>query len=272
MVFGLGIAVGVLLALFQGRAAAIAPVFVSLLLVYYGYKRLSLRTLAIAAVALLFVSSLLGVYRATDKDIVSKDVAGFVLDFSMRARDNFLGTVSGDIERLDMLLICYSYVEKEGQGLGAKILLGWLGPVYRHLFGGALGGASAGQSLFGLVNPHARGAKTGMLPSLPGELYLSFGLWGLILGQLLYGALLKQIRALTRRQPMRPLAQAAYPYLTFIATYLVLTGTVTLFYLATVLLGLFIAAAISGFRTDKPVTESDASDALVTPHFARKRS
>ena len=269
-VFGLGITLGALLALFQGRAAAVTPVLVSTILIYYGYKRLSLRTLAITAVTLLFFASLLGVYRATDKNIVKKDVAGFVLEFSARAHDNLLVTFNSGIERLDQFLICYRYVEKEGKGLGGTTLLAWLGPVNRHLFGGALQGHTAGPFLFGLVNPHAKGAKTGILPSLPGELYLNFGLWGLILGQLLYGALLKQISAMTRQHPMRPLTLAIYPYLTLITTYLIITGTVQLFYVTTVMVGIFTATLISGLRTDKPVLRSDLENVSVPTRFAQQ--
>jgi hypothetical protein len=173
-----------------------------------------------------------------------------------------VGTFSGDIERLDMFMVCYRYVEKEGEVLGGRILLGWLAPLHRQIYGG-MGLRTAGPFLFGLMNPHAKFARTGKLPSLIGEFYLSFGLWGLIIGQLLYGALLKQISTITRHYPLRPLALAVYPYLVFITSYIVITGVVQLFYLASVLAGIFVAVVISGFKTEKLVQVSDHSESPI---------
>lgn len=251
-VFALGIAIGALLALFQGRAAAISPVFVSIALIYYGYKRLPTRTLAITAVVLFFFSSLLGAYRVTEnKSMAGSNTAGFIANIYDNALDNFRGTLAVDIERLDMFLVCYKYVSKEGKALGGKNMLGWLSPVDRALFGGSLELEHAGPFINSLVNPHQRFNRTGSLPSLIGELYLNFGLWGLLLGQLLYGVLLKQISAITRQHPIKPLNLSVYPYINFIVTYVVLTGTVQLFYLVVVMTGIFIATMISGFRPAK---------------------
>ena len=126
-VLGLGISISIMLAFFQGRAAAIAPILVSIILIYYGHKRLSTRTLVLTAAALLFLASILGAFRAAeDKGSIRSDVAGFVIEFSTRARDNLVGTISGDIERLDMFMVCYRYVEKEGRRTRWKYIV-WLG-------------------------------------------------------------------------------------------------------------------------------------------------
>lgn len=258
----LGVVVGALFALLQGRADAIIPILVCVVLVNYGYKRIRFRTLVVASCALLLCASMMGAYRSADREVARDDIRSVTDEFFENAYEHFTETFATDIERLDIVLVAYRYVKQGGDLKKGETLLGWLSPVARQFFGATEDEfQTAGPLLFQVLNPQVRDVRAGAQPSLLGELYLNFALPGVLIGLFVYGILLKMVGKLVNKHALNDFDLALYPYVLVMAAMLVISGTHVVFRIVVavagvVIIGLFTQRARAGQKPKRRVRRS----------------
>jgi hypothetical protein len=80
-----------------------------------------------------------------------------------------------------------------------------------------------------LIYPEHQGWNTALSPSLPGELFISLGWFGIVLGMFLYGALLRVFRWWEDGRYRAPILFAAYPYVSFMIIKMLVDGSAQLF-------------------------------------------
>lgn len=244
-VLGLAFVTGALFAVLLGRDAAISQIFVALVAIHYKRRPLTPKLVGMIALGLLLFASVFGFYRAADSESEGRESFGVLVSaFYSNAEQELLATIDRDIEKLDALAIIYRYEDTGGELLAGKTLLNWVGPVNRLLLGGALETIAAGPFLYGIINPYARGAPTGVIPSLPGELYLNFAVAGVIVGMVLFGLLLGLMRRFFLAGYSSPLRLALYAYPLWIVPKMVIDGTHLLTKVAAVIVAIGIAALL----------------------------
>lgn len=250
----IGMAAGALFALLQGRADAIIPILVCVALINYGFKKVGFRTLVVSSIALILVASLLGAYRAAEKQTASEDLPSVVSEFADSAYEHFNHTIATDVERLDIVLVVYKYIEEGGDLKGGRTLFGWLQPISTEFFDASEESQTAGPFLFQLLNPHASDARAGAQPSLPGELLLNFGLAGVLIGLFVYGAVLKLTGRLVNKAPLDELGLALYPYIAVMLAMIAISGTHVIFRIIIVTAGSMAVVFVTRRKARRPPT------------------
>jgi hypothetical protein len=246
LVLLLGIVVGLAYSLFQGRDQMIGPVICALLIINYGYRRIRKRWLALAAVALFFVASMMGYYRALDKEALFENPSYFVRDYFSETGLRIKQTIGKNIEQLDSLMIAIRYIDKTNKHLGGRTLTTWLEPLDRNFLGGVINSVHAGHFMVALVIPELRWSRTALSPSLPGELYLNFGIVGVLVGLFILGAVLNLVFRIAIMKSLTDLrVLMLLPYPLWMVSKTVIDGAGLLFKPLTVVLPLVFLLAIA---------------------------
>lgn len=251
LALALGLGIGLLFAPFQGRDEVLAPLFCALVLIHYQRKRLSMQGLALLGVVFLVVAAIIGQFRATDfvaRDRMLRDTSGLVSGLASNAAQSGLGLLSKNVEQMDSLLLAMRFVDKNPHGLEGRTFIQWLEPLDRHLFGGELDAVHAGRHIAILANPEYAQWVTAASPSLVGELYLNWGLSGVLAGSLLYGALLQSLYRLLAASRNRAVLLALAPYLLWVLVKTTIDGSVLWFRMLIVAAPILLAAAMLGRR------------------------
>lgn len=213
----------------QGRDLVVAPMFCWLTLYHHGNRRLSWQTVSIGFVGLMIISAFLGSYRSAhteeDRLHVDRAVGSFVQNFGSRMTE-VLGL---NVQQLSSVAIAARYIELGNKPLGPSALLVWASPIDRQLLDNSLQADYTGQFMDVLIYPEHQGWNTALSPSLPGELFISLGWFGIVLGMFLYGALLRVFRWWEDGRYRAPILFAAYPYVSFMIIKMLVDGSAQLF-------------------------------------------
>lgn len=234
-------------ALFQGRDLAIAPLFCLLIFYHYRVKALGLKKILIISLCLVTLASLMREYRASDKDDIHGDRIGFGANFVENYSDNIERTLGSGVEHLDSFMVALRFIETGGEIRRGATLIAWLNPIFR-LMGSPTHFQDAGQILDYAANPGHRGFPTAITPSLKGELVLNFGVVGMLLGMLIYGAVLGVVHLISRMAASgSDISLALLPYTLWIVVKVPIDGSHLLFKLAVVITPLVIASTAVWF-------------------------
>jgi hypothetical protein len=209
----------------QGRDIVVGPVFCWLVFFHVLRRPLRWRTVMVSALAIVLIAALLEAYRTGGNRPVMRDGGSFVSAFADNAGKHLTGVVSANIDQLDTAMIAVRYVELHGETLGPAALMSWIAPLDRQFFGGVIPWIYTGVFMDLLVNPQHRGWNTALSPSLPGELYIACGWFGIGAGMLLYGALFGLVTLWSERRAVRPLLFAAYPFVVYMLAKMIVDGT-----------------------------------------------
>jgi hypothetical protein len=219
--------------IFQGRELALAPMFCSLVMINYKYKKFKIKSIFILGAFLVVLAAFLLSYRLSDKRQFHRDTSSFVVSFVSNISKNIKRTILFDIEQLDALLISLKYTENSHSYLNGITLVSWVAPFNRHLFDNSIEIIDAGVFLTNKAFP-GQFAMGGMIPSLTGELNLNFGIYGSAICMILYGMVLRLIYTLVGNNRQSLIIISLYPYSLWIIGKMVVDGFHLLFYLVTV--------------------------------------
>ena len=230
--------------LFQGREQAFTPLLIFAVFFHYMRSRLTIKQALIGIVVLLMLTAILGLYRATEKSEIAGNKLGFLVEFISDSTELVTDSLSDDIERMDVLTVAYAYLEEGGEPLYGKSLMNMLGPISRLLLSDRFELQNAGPFLFALLHPR-HGGRSGIAPSLTGELYLSFRTAGVVIGMAIYGVLLKLLGNIINRKNINPVLFAAYPYALVLMALTIIAGSHSLFKILIVVGGVLFASLLS---------------------------
>jgi len=243
----------------QGRDIVVGPVFCWLVFAHVLHKPLRWRSVILGGCAIVVIAALLAAYRTGGNRLAAQDLGAFVGSFYDHAEKHLTDVLSANINQLETAMIAVRYVEVNGHTIGPTALLSWLAPLNRQFFGGAIPSIYTGVFMDLLVNPQHRGWNTALSPSLPGELYISLGWWGISLGMLVYGAGFALLTIWVQRGVLlRPLLFAAYPFVVYMAAKMVVDGTTHAFRPMIVFFAALACALLapSGARGDRRAAPS----------------
>lgn len=209
----------------QGRDIVVGPVFCWLVFYHTLRKPVRWRTVMVGFVVIVMMSAMLGAFRNGGNRLALHDARGFLTEFSANLGKHLTTVVSANIDQLDTAMIAVRYVELQQETLGPMALMSWIAPLDRQFFGSVIPWIYTGVFMDLLVNPQHRGWKTALSPSLPGELYISLGWFGIVAGMLVYGALFGAFAHWSDRRAIRPLLFAAYPFVIYMTAKMIVDGT-----------------------------------------------
>jgi hypothetical protein len=213
----------------QGRDLVIAPLFCWVYLFHLYVRPLRWREVLVWALAIVVVSSVLGAFRRMSDVELRQDIGSVVGEFSSNAMEHVTAVLSKNIEQLDSIMVAARYLEQGGDHLGMGALFAWIEPIDRLLFRNSIDTIESGVVMDYLVMPEHRGWRTALSPSLVGELLISTGWIGVLIGMVAYGM---GVGGLTRwAAPARrsPVLLAAYPFITYMTVKMLLDGTIQSF-------------------------------------------
>lgn len=224
---------------FQGRDLVVAPIFSWLIFYHLLRKNVSWKAIGVGAFSIILIASLLGAYRG---GVNRDDVGSFFSSFVETAGASLTKTVSANIEQLDTAMTAVRFVEIEGHTIGPMVLFSWAEPLDRALLGNIIPSIYSGVFIDLLLFPEHKGWNTAASPSLPGELYIGMGWFGVVAGMLLYGIVFGQLTRWSAKMHRSPVLFAAYPFVLYIFSKVIVDGTTHLFRIIIVLVILYIFA------------------------------
>ncbi len=223
----------------QGRDLVVAPIFCWLIFYNLMCNKLSWKTIGIGVFSIVLIASLLGAYRG---GVIRDDAGSFFSSFFEQTGAYLTKTVSANIEQLDTAMTAVRYVEKEGHTIGPMVLLSWAEPLDRALLGNNIPSIYSGVFIDLLLFPQHKGWNTAASPSLPGELFLAMGWFGVAAGMLFYGFVFGQLTRWCAKMHRSPVLFAAYPFVLYMLSKMIVDGTTHLFRVIIVLFILYIFA------------------------------
>ena len=224
---------------FQGRDLVVAPIFCWLIFYHLMRNSVSWKAIGVGAFSIILIASLLGAYRG---GVIRDDAGSFFSTFFETTGASLTKTVSANIEQLDTAMTAVRYVEKEGHTIGPMVLFSWAEPLDRALLGNNIPSIYSGVFIDLLLYPEHKGWNTAASPSLPGELFIGMGWFGVAAGMLLYGLVFGQLTRWCNKMHYSPVLFAAYPFVLYILSKMIVDGTTHLFRLIIVLAILYIFA------------------------------
>lgn len=165
------------LSLLGGRARALAPVFILLIIIHYCVKRISLREIAILAVIFFVYSVGLDMFRGGNKiALLQHPIASFqkIIRF-----ERMFGVMAADQDRSEAVMVALEQIPHHHEYLyGQTLIAGFLGgPILNRLNLPLLHSPSPGVKLVRLIYP-GLAEYWGMNPTIVGEFYMNFSLFG----------------------------------------------------------------------------------------------
>lgn len=214
---------------FHGRDLIIAPIFCWMLAYHALHKKVSWKAVMIGASLIISLSGLVAAFRTGGNLLAMKDPMAFFTEFSERFTLYFSGVVEENVEQFDSAMIAVRYVAKEQVVLGPFVLTSWMEPLDRALFGGVIPSIYSGIFLDLLVMPEHKGWHTAVSPSIVGELWLALGWLGISLGMMILGYGFGLMARWAANYAENPIFFAAYPFVVYMLTKLVVDGSTHLF-------------------------------------------
>jgi len=240
-----GLLLSVMFFPFQGRDLVVAPLFCWLIFFHSLRSSLKIKHILFGVVAILVVSSVLGAYRSAQTRASAEQ---FMDSYQNEMELHLVKVITANVEQFDAVMTAARYVELKGNTVGPMVLFDWVEPLDRAFLGDAIPSINSGIFIDLLVNPEHYGWNTAASPSLPGELFLGMGWIGVGFGMFIYGILFCILDKWKSRFQLNPLLFAAYPFVVFIVSKMIVDGTqhgfrVFIVLLPILLVGLFFRNA-----------------------------
>lgn len=210
----------------QGRDIVVAPIFCWLLFYHGLHKPLRWRNVLIGTLTIILLGSLVGAFRSGN---IRDDFGNFLSTFIDRAGYHLTEVISQNIEQLDTAMTSVRYIEKGNATLGPMVLMAWAEPLDRALLGDIIPSIDSSVFIDLLLIPEHKGWNTATSPSLPGELYLSLGWFGVIIGMTVYGSVFALFMRWYDTRGRNPILYAAYPFVVFMVSKMIIDGTLQAF-------------------------------------------
>lgn len=225
----IGVIIAVLFVPFHGRDLIVAPIICWMFAFHTLRKNISWKMVLLGTTAVIAISGLVAAFRSGGNLLAMRDPVAFFTEFFESFSLYFSGVVETNIEQFDSAMIAVRFVEKERVVLGPMVLLNWLGPIDRTIFGGTIPTIYSGTFLDLLVTPEHKGWNTALSPSIVGELWLGLGWPGICGGMFAIGLAFSMLSRWADNWQKQPLIFAAYPFTVYMVTKLIVDGTTHLF-------------------------------------------
>lgn len=205
------ILVFLMLLVLGGRARALAPLVILLIVSHYLVRRLKARHLFVFLVFLLLIAPIVGFFRGREGKAV---LLTNPVEFWQKVRpsyERFVHLFTADIGRIETIAIALKeFPEDQEYMMGKTMLAAPLGPIV-HRLPFYVPGKSPGIFLAQIVYPAMREEKKwGFLTTLVGEFYMNFSITGVAIGFLVFGLLLRILYSWTINSKGNPYVVAIY--------------------------------------------------------------
>lgn len=205
------ILVFLMLLVLGGRARALAPLIILLIVAHYLVRRVRTMHLLVFLVFILFIAPIVQFFRGYEGKVL---LLTNPVEFWQAVKPSYgklAYLFTADIGRIEAIAIALKeFPENQEYMMGKTMFAAPLGPIVRRLpFHIPM--RSPGILLAQIVYPEMKeGEKWGLLPTLVGELYMNFSIIGVAIGFLVLGLLLRILYSWVINNKRSPYVVAIY--------------------------------------------------------------